>query len=212
MRDFNCYLFDADGTLFDSTELICRCFTNTSLEMGHGNIDQSVVLSHIGLTLRDQMSVYFGQLSDEQFAQYRKVHMDYQMSIYNQHLSLFEGVKETLEELKQRGKKCAVVTSRFRETLTLFLKETDILSYFDTLVTPEDTPKHKPDPEPAVHAMKLLGAQGSESLFIGDATFDIECGHKAGTSTAFVSWSRNSVDSLVVKPTYIINHMRELCC
>jgi pyrophosphatase PpaX len=211
MRDFSCYLFDADGTLFDTTELIYACFTHTALSFGHAPIERPRVLQNIGLTLRDQMNMYFGPFDDLMFQKYRAVHMDFQMSIYKKHLALFDGVEETVKKLKDLGKRCAVVTSRFHQTLDLFLKETGIFRYFDVLVTPEDTVKHKPEPEPALRALQLLECKPADGLFIGDATFDIECGNSAGMATAFVGWSNTPVSLLTVQPTYIITTMSELC-
>jgi pyrophosphatase PpaX len=211
MRDYKYYLFDADGTLIDTTELICKCFENTARMTGNGVIGKADIMQHIGLTLKDQMAVHFGKLEDTVFEEYRKIHMQYQMSIYSEHLRLFTGVTETLETLKSRGKKCAVVTSRFRNSLEIYLRDTGILSFFDVIITPESTEFHKPHPAPALKAMEQLNALPQESLFIGDATFDIECGTNAGIDTAFVLWSINDVSSLRAQPTYCIEEMNELC-
>lgn len=211
MRDYKYYLFDADGTLIDTTELICKCFENTARMTGNGIIEKADIMRHIGLTLKDQMTMHFGSLEPAVFEEYRTIHMQYQMSIYKEHLRLFTGVAETLATLTSKGKKCAIVTSRFRNSLEIYLRDTGILSFFDTIVTPESTGFHKPHSAPALKAMELLNASPEDSLFIGDATFDIECGTNAGIDTAFVLWSINDISSLRVQPTYCIKEMSELC-
>ncbi len=210
MRDYMYYLFDADGTLIDTTELIWRCFENTAEIIGHGPIGREAALKHIGLTLRDQMTVYFGKLDDAEYDRYRTIHMDYQMSVYSQYLKLFPGVLNTLDKLKSNGKKLAIVTSRFRNSLDVYLRDTGIYDYFDVIISPESTKCHKPDPEPAIKALEELNAQKRESLFVGDATFDIECGTNAGIDTAFVNWSVNNHASLKKNPTWFINTMGDL--
>ena len=210
MRDYKNYLFDADGTLIDTTELICKCFENTAKVTGNGTIAKEEVLKHIGLTLKDQMAVHFGKLDDSVFQEYRKIHMQYQMSVYSEYLRLFDGVAETLNELKSKGKRCAVVTSRFKDSLDVYLKGTGIFPCFDFLITPELTLSHKPNPEPALKAMELLQAEPEDTLLIGDATFDIECGSNAGIDTAFVLWSINDITSLKVQPTYCIRKMSDI--
>jgi phosphoglycolate phosphatase-like HAD superfamily hydrolase len=45
---------------------------------------------------------------------------------------------------------------------------------------------------------------------VGDANFDIECGHNAGMDTAFVAWSHNDPSGFAVKPTWILKHMKDL--
>jgi len=136
--------------------------------------------------------------------------MEYQMSVYSQYLKLFPGVLETLDTLKKNGKKLAIVTSRFRNSLDVYLRDTGIFTFFDAIISPESTKHHKPRPEPAIKAMEELNARKPETLFIGDATFDIECGAGAGIDTAFVTWSVNDLDSLKKTPTWFITSMSEL--
>jgi pyrophosphatase PpaX len=211
MKDYSYYLFDADGTLIDTTELICRCFFHTCETFGNIAVSRTEVVKNIGLTLRRQMEVYFGPLDDEQFSLRAKEHMRYQLSIYREHLRLFPTVREGLDLLRTRGKQCAVVTSRRRETLDLYLKETGIYEYFQVFVTPEDTVKHKPDPEPALAALTMLEALDKRAVFIGDSEFDIECGRRAGIDTAFVSWSRTDPASLPSQPTYLVSDLTQMC-
>ncbi|NLW76522.1 MAG: HAD-IA family hydrolase [Methanomicrobiales archaeon] len=212
MKEFSCYLFDADGTLFDTTELICQCFLNTAKYAKKPGLKRTEILRYIGMTLRDQMNIHFGPLSDQHFSELRSIHMEYQLSIYKDYLKLFDGVLETLQFLKEQGKRCAVVTSRFRASLDTYLTDTGIISYFDHFITPEVTSKHKPDAEPAVKALELLNVSAEDAILIGDSTFDIECGAAAGTKTAFVLWSLNNISSLRVAPTYFLEKMTDLCC
>ncbi len=112
--------------------------------------------------------------------------------------------------LKTSGKKLAVVTSRKRETAEIYLKYIGIYGFFDAIVTPELTQKHKPSPQPALKALEMLSAFPEESVFIGDSFYDIECGSNAGMDTIFVSWSHNDPDKIRPSPTFIINSMTEL--
>lgn len=211
MKKYSCYLFDADGTLFDTTELICQCYYNTAKIAGKPDLDKSSVLKYIGMTLRDQMDIHFGPLTEEQYANLRTVHMDYQISIYKKYLKLCTGVLETLKYLKNRNCRSVVVTSRMKPSLEMYLKDTGIFNFFEYFITPEVTNKHKPDPQPALKALELLQCKPEESIFIGDSTFDIECGHAAGTATAFVNWSLSQSDTLRIKPDYFLEDMRDLC-
>jgi len=212
MKQYEYYLFDVDGTLLDTTELIYQSFRHTCKTFANLDVSRSQIIKSIGLTLRDQMTVHFGPISEEEFTRKSTEHMRYQMSIYKQYLELFPSVVPCLQFLKKTGKKCAVVTSRRRESLELYLKETGIYDYFDAIVTPEITMKHKPDPEPAFKALSLLGTtETSAALFIGDAEFDIECGRRAGMDTAFVNWSFTPQSELPSVPTYVIGDLTELC-
>jgi pyrophosphatase PpaX len=104
------------------------------------------------------------------------------------------------------------VTSRRRETLGLYLKKTGIYDFFEVFVTPENTEKHKPQPEPVLEALSLLKvADKSGVLMVGDSAFDIECGSRAGVDTAFVNWSHSESVSFAIKPTHVIDDFIQLC-
>jgi pyrophosphatase PpaX len=133
------------------------------------------------------------------------------LEIYRDYLRLFPDVPEALSRLTSHGRHMAIVTSRMPRTLGLYLETTGISQYFEALVTPRDTKKHKPDPEPALKALSLLKGMPDRALFVGDATFDIECGYNAGMDTAFVAWSHNDVSSLAVTPTHVLASLLDLC-
>jgi len=174
MKDYTYYLFDADGTLFDTTELICQCFFYSLDKYGNMKKPKEEIIKSIGMTLRCQFEHHLGALSDEQYDEMQKEHMRFQLSIYKDYLKPFPGVKEGLETLKKQNKRLAVVTSRKINSLSIFLKETGIYDYFEIMITPDETEKHKPEPEPALKAMSLLNAVKEESVFIGDSIFDIK--------------------------------------
>jgi pyrophosphatase PpaX len=210
MKDYANYLFDADGTIIDTMGLIVRCFEYTCKRFGNVVIPVPEIQKNVGLTLRSQMELYLGPLTDERFEIISGEHMAYQLKLYPGYLRTFPGVPESLALLKQAGKKCAVVTSRRRNTLDLYLKETKLYDYFDALVSPENTQHHKPHPEPAFAALALLDAEIGDTVFVGDSNFDIDCAAAAGLDSVFVNWSSNDPAELNAKPTYCIDDMREL--
>ncbi len=210
MKQYTAYLFDGDGTLYDTAEMIYQCFSYSCKKFGNIDVKREEVFSNIGIPLLPQLEHFLGPFSDEKAAEVITAHMEYQSKIYKDYLKLFPGVAETLKQLKKNGKKLGIVTSRKTKTLTLYLEITEIKDLFDVLITPESTRRHKPEPEPAHAALEELDCDASETLFIGDSVYDIACGAGAGTDTAFVSWSYIPISSLTVQPTYIINEMGEL--
>ncbi len=210
MREYDYYLFDSDGTLTDTAELIYRCFNNTSKFYSNREVEREDVLNTIGMPLRPQMALFIGELSDEKYLEARDYHMEFQFKYFKEYLSLFKGTEEILKELRSRGKKLAVVTSRRRDSLEKYLKFVGIFDYFDVIVTPEDTEKHKPNPEPVLEALKQLNATKERSIFIGDATYDIEAGASAGVDTAFVEWSESDRSLFKIEATYTINNWDQL--
>ncbi len=208
MKPYDSYLFDADGTLFDTVDLICSCFQYVAEKYAGKTMDRSIIINGIGLPLKSQLITHLGAELDHD--RILDDYLQYQLSIMENSIHPFPHVTETLERLKSAGKKLAIVTSRRRFSMEKILESTDTAKYFDVLVTPEDTARHKPDAEPALKAMSLLGADKTSTVFTGDALYDICSGAGAGIDTIFVNWSHAALSSLPVPPTWSIDSLQEL--
>jgi pyrophosphatase PpaX len=208
MKVYDSYLFDADGTLFDTVDLICTCFDYVTEKYAGLTVDRETIVAGIGSPLKSQLVAHLG--TDLDLDEILADYLRFQLSIMDDKITPFPHVTETLDRLKTAGKKLAVVTSRRRYSLERILKSTGTAAFFDVLVTPEDTLKHKPDAEPALRAMALLGADPITTVFTGDAHYDICSGASAGTDTIFVNWSHVNRSSLPVTPTWTIDSLREL--
>lgn len=210
MKQYKTYLFDVDGTLLDTSELIYQSFLHTCRIYANMEISRERVYQHIGIPLRTQLEMYVGKKSDKEFKKVLKTHQDYQKSIYENTLKAFEGVCEGINHLKEKGVKLGIVSSRTRESLDIYLKYVGIYDHFSVISTPEVTANHKPHPEPVLWALAKLNSNAEDTIFVGDATFDIASGNSAGVDTAFVDWGHNSIDDIQADPTYVIKHFEEL--
>jgi pyrophosphatase PpaX len=210
MKDYDCYLFDIDGTLIDTTELIFKCFQKTCLQYAGYAPKIEFIAGMTGLPLNVLVERCLDGKCDYEMETVILEYKAFQKTIFKDHLKLFPNVNEVLGKLKKQGKKIAAVTSRRQESLKPYLIYTNTLQYFDVLVTPELTTHHKPHPMPAVRAIELLQTKPEKCLFVGDSKFDIQCGQSAGTDTAFVSWSFNQPDELKKPSTYLISSMEDL--
>jgi len=210
MRSYQNYLFDADGTLIDTAELICQSFLHVFNRYDSVNFDRERIIGDMGRPLLEMIGAYFPNRSEGDIENISNVYRNYQLTIFQDFLALFPNVQETLSSLKNSGKRLAVVTSRKEDTAIKFLAHTNILEYFDAVVTPESTRKHKPQPEPALKALELIGGSASETVFVGDSSYDIQCGEQAGMDTIFVGWSQNKPSTFTIRPTFVIDDMKEL--
>ncbi len=208
MKTYDSYLFDADGTLFDTVDLICRCFQYIAEKYTGKTLDRGTIINSIGSPLKNQLLTHLGPGFDQE--RILDDYLHYQLNIMQDSITLFPHVAETLQILKEAGKKLAVVTSRRRFSLEKILQSTATAGYFDVLVTPEDTIRHKPEAEPALKAISLLGAKKDSTVFIGDAHYDICSGASAGIDTIFVNWSHTGLSSLPLSPTWVIDSLQEL--
>lgn len=210
MKRYDAYLFDADGTLVDTKDIIVESFGMMGRTLGVP-VDKTVVYDTIGLPFVTQLHMILGEGHDEDYYERAKViYTDSQMELCRTRLRAFPGVLDGLRALREGGAKMAVVSSRRLVTLAPYMEATGIDRCFDFYVTPEDTPNHKPHPEPALFAARRLGVDPANCLFIGDATFDIECGRAAGMDTAFVVWGGLDPADWPVKPDFTITEFSQL--
>ena len=210
MKEYDAYLFDADGTLMDTRELILQSFLYMGDALGLA-LSRDLIQGTVGLPVSVQLPMLLGEgRGDDYYASARVLYNTFMMDHLDDYLRAFPGAVETVGELHRRGKKLAVVTSRTLPSTTMFLERIGLKHFFRQFVTPECTEKHKPNSEPAFFAMEKLGAQPAKTLFVGDAVFDIECGHAAGTDTAYVVWGGMDTSVWKVRPDWTVNHFHEL--
>lgn len=211
MKEYAGYLFDADGTLLDTKGSILAAFGEMGRRMGGEMPSEEVIAGSIGLPLYKQLRLFYGEDRGDGFYESAgRIYGDALMSNYEETLRLFPGVLTGLRELSERGKKLAVVTSRRILSLEMFLEKMGIAQYFDLLVTPESTERHKPDREPALYAAQGLGLGASDCVFVGDAVFDIMCGKAAGMDAVLVSWGGNNPEGWEVQPDLVVDTFEEL--
>jgi pyrophosphatase PpaX len=181
---YSTVLFDLDGTLIDSGAMILASFRHATRTVLAREIpDEELVAACGGATIYEQMGTFDADRVEELVRAYRAhnepLHAD---------LRAFPGVEDVLERLRDEGRKLGVVTSKRRRTVGLAFAVLPIAGYFDAVVTADDTPRHKPRPEPVLLALERLGARAENAAFVGDSPFDIGAGKAAGVFTVAVSW------------------------
>ncbi|MBH0230921.1 pyrophosphatase PpaX [Halobacillus yeomjeoni] len=203
----NTILFDLDGTLIDTNELIIASFMHTIEQYGDRDYGRNEVLDFIGPPLRDSLRKINPDRVEEMVETYRK----HNIENHDSYVKAYDGVVETIRKLKEEDYRLGIVTTKMRNTVQMGLELTDLDGLFETVVTLDDVEHAKPHPEPILKALDQLGAKTSEAMMVGDNTHDIEAGKNAGTKTAGVAWTvkgRKVLDDL--NPDYMLENMREL--
>jgi pyrophosphatase PpaX len=200
-------LFDLDGTLLDTNELIIQSFKHTYKTHLNKDVDKDEIIKSFGEILKITLDREFGELSEEAIKTYR----NFQVGNFEKLIAIHEGVKEGIIELNRQGYKLGVVTSRLNESAIRGLKHFGLMEYFQSIIGADDTDKHKPDPIPAFIALKELGGKPSETIIVGDSPFDILCGKNAGIKSVAVGWSALPMDIILkYEPDYVVDSMKEL--
>lgn len=180
-------LFDADGTLIDTHDIILTSMRHTVSGLyGFARSDEEL-MAGVGTPLYDQMLVFANgdaAKAEAMVAAYRE-HND---SIHDQGVKAFPGVKDALKRLQAAGYCMAVVTSKRHKMAERGLELCDILSFFEFVIGSDDWPEHKPAPGPILHGCDLLNLESSQCAYIGDSPYDIQAGNAAGCVTFAALW------------------------
>lgn len=199
-------LFDLDGTLIDTNQLIVASFKHT---FNHFKLDftDEEILEFNGPPLVETFRNIDPLRIEEMVATYRA----HNYQVHDDYVNAFPKVVETLEALKELDIKMGVVTTKMGPGVEMGLKKTGIADFFDTVITLEDVVHPKPHPEPVLKAMNQLNAVSSSTIMVGDNSHDIEAGKNAGVRTAAVSWSEKGKERLLTyNPTYMLESMTDL--
>ncbi|MFZ3576933.1 pyrophosphatase PpaX [Virgibacillus sp. DJP39] len=199
-------LFDLDGTLIDTNELIIASFLHT-FEHYKLPITRDEILPFIGPSLKDT----FDQIETIDTEEMIQTYRDHNLHHHDNYVEAYPYVVETLKQLKEKGFKLGVVTTKMRTGVNMGLKLVGLEDLFDTVITLDDVTHAKPHPEPIIKAIKELGANASSTLMVGDNFHDIEAGQNAGVRTAGVAWSIKGRDTLQrLNPTHMLEDIRDL--
>jgi pyrophosphatase PpaX len=177
-------LFDLDGTLIDTKELILSSFRYATREVLGKQVSDEAVLPLIGIPLIYQMRAVSAEHADELMVVYR----EHNARVHDELVRYFEGMCEALEALTASGKRLAVVTSKRREPALRGLECFDLARYFEFLIGSDDTTKHKPEPEPLLFAVEKLGLEVDDCIYVGDSPFDMQAARAAGVVALAALW------------------------
>lgn len=200
-------LFDLDGTLIDTNNLIIQSFKHTYKKHLNEDVPESEILMYFGEPLLDTLARYDKDNAHILIQTYRA----YNEAIHDELTKEIAGVKETLRELKALGIKLGVVTSKRGELAERGLKLFNLQDFMEVIVTPEHTAKHKPDAEPVLKACELLKIQPEEALMVGDSHFDILCGNNAGAKTCLVKYTALPVEKIMIhNPDFAVDEIKDI--
>ena len=183
---FTTFLFDLDGTLIDSIDLILRSYRHTMRAHGRGVPPDEVWMEGLGTPLWVQFRHWTDDPAeiDAMVTTYRT----YNLAHHDALARPYNGVAAEVLALAARGTRLGVVTSKMRDGAQRGLVLAGLADAFALIVGADDVTHPKPHPEPVLQAVERLGSAAQETVFIGDSRHDIECGRAAGVKTAAALW------------------------
>lgn len=190
-------IFDVDGTLIDTTDVVKEAYQYAISEGLGRKLTDEELEELIGVPTTKAIGKFdvrdYKQTCDRYFKRL--------FEAFSKDVKPFDGIVELLEELKKRELQCAIVTSRNKSEIANDAALNSILKYFTTVMSVEDTQRHKPDPEPITKLLEKTGICVSDALYMGDTYLDYKCAANAGVKFALASWGAKQDDRIVADYT-----------
>ncbi|GIP24526.1 pyrophosphatase PpaX [Paenibacillus sp. J22TS3] len=202
-------LFDLDGTIVNTNELIISSFLHVmNKHYPESPITREQMIPYMGLTLEHQLHQFTGR---EDVAELVTDYRAYNKLHHDALVQEFPHVHEVMTRLHEKGITMGVVTTKIRPSTILALETFDLLKFMKEIVTLNDVEHPKPHPEPVLTAIKRLGANPKTTLMVGDSPADLQSARAAGVKSAAVAWSLKGPEVLKkYEPDYILNDMTDL--
>lgn len=203
---FRAVLFDVDGTLIDSAELIADSLEHASRLHLNRTHPRETYYALIGKPAIVQMEILGGDRAPEM--------MDTAIEYYESHAReerVFPGALDTMAQLVEVGIRLGLVTSKVRLELNPTLERVPLGRYAHVIVTADLTTRPKPFPDPVYLALQTLQIPAEEVLFVGDSPYDLQSGRAAGVRIGAATWGPHSRGRLEAEdPDYVLNSFLDI--
>ncbi len=206
-------IFDADGTIWDSEKDVFLAFNHTLTNNGNKEVTKEEFQKLAGLDLGEMFKRILSKdketLANEYVKKYREYYID--EGHYADETTLFENVKETLENLKKQGFYIAIASGKPKRILDKMVECFHLNEFELVLGTGESCFKPKPDPEVLNYIMNELNVSKKDAVMVGDTKADIMAGKNARIDTIAVTYGYENLEILEKSnPTYLIDDFKTL--
>lgn len=209
VRTYETVLFDLDGTLIDSNQLIFESYHETLAEHGLPPVTDVDLAAGFGIPLRENLLRISPPNAplEALVVTYTRINA----AKHDRMVRAFDGIPEALTALSRAGVHLGVVTGKRRQYALRGLKVCRLDAFFEVVMGPEDYSKPKPHPEPVQEALQKMNRPVHTAAYVGDAPVDIRSGRAAKVAAIGVAWS--SVARAVLEaehPDFIVERPEDL--
>jgi len=209
-------LIDVDGTLVDSVPDLAFCVDEMMKAIGREPRGEEKVRDWVGngverLVRRALVGRLEGEPDDAEFEKAYPIFLELYAENTSKRSTLYPGVQEGLDYLKERGYPLGCVTNKAEQFTLPLLQDLGIYDYFGIVVAGDTLPQKKPDPTPLLYAAEFFGAEPERCLMIGDSVSDVKAARAAGFSIVCMSYGYNHGEDIRdYHPDAVIDSMAEL--
>lgn len=188
---YKCVIFDVDGTLIDTEEGILASLKRVVKE----ELSQDIGLDKLRFALGITGDAVLSKLGIKNIAKANQNWIKY-IEDYSHLIKVYDGIERILIKLNNAGIYTGIVTSRTVQEIENDLLPFGLQKYMNTIISADDTEKHKPDPDPLLKFIEVSKTSPSSALYIGDTIYDMKCANSAGIDFALALWGAKSLGGI----------------
>jgi len=206
MKKFEGIIFDIDGTLTSTNELIFASFNHVTTKYLNKKLTNEEIISLFGPPEDTILKKWFGDDFTNVKEDYYKFYKD------EHHLAdAYPGIKEILEIIKSGEIPLGIFTGKGRKSALITLEVLGIDKYFDLIITGDDVVNHKPCGEGIIKFINEFHLEKEKVLMIGDSLGDIIASREAGVKIASVLWDSYAKEKVLKQGSdYVFHSVEEL--
>lgn len=190
-------IFDLDGTIIDSLPDIIDSVNITMNKFSHKERTYDDVRKFIGNGARLLIERCLGEkLPEDKFLEILDYYNDTYTNSGSPKTKVFDGMKEVLFELKNRGYYIGVITNKPQMTVDNIMKTYFKGIEFDALIGQSEGIKIKPDPKTTLSILEKFGIENENAYFIGDGETDYQTSVNANINGISVLWGYRTKEEL----------------
>ena len=203
MSQLKCVIFDMDGTLTQTNQLIYDAFNYIALKYEGRTHTNAEITAMFG---PPEEGALLSIVNPDQLDQVMKEYLGFYRLHHHELAQLYPGILDVLAYLKERGIHRALFTGKGIHTTTITMEMFGLTPYFEFIVTGNDVVNHKPSSEGILRILKQFDLQPDQALMVGDSVGDVKASHEAGVKVAAVLWDSYGRDKVLQMRTDHVFH------
>lgn len=211
---YQTFIFDLDGTLLQTLPDIRLAINEALKRCGYDyafSLKEARALIGNGADMLVKRALKEKGDDIEAFAQLKATYMPLYRDYQNLHAKPFNGMKEVLTFLKERGLQLFVATNKPNALAKLIVEDHFGKGLFTAIEGHEEGEPVKPDPLIVNRFVEKYGIDKSKTLFIGDSYVDVDTAQNAGVKSCLVTWGYGFYKkALLERADYVISKPKQL--
>ncbi len=204
----NGVIFDLDGTLIDSYQAIYLSFKYAYENLGLSPLSYDAVKKAVGRGLNQ---TFRDLLGEDRVSQALSLFRKRYEEVFRDHTHLLPDVREVLETLHRREVQMAVATNKFGRFSRAIFEHFGMGGYFTVIVGDGDVSENKPHPVMLYYAIREMGVEKDDTVFVGDSLIDILTANNANLRIFAVPTGNTPREDLErALPTVLLDRLLDL--